>query len=86
MLSLPLSSRWLLPPGIRLGRDGSQGPAKTQTLRAGSQASEETAQGYRGRGGYRPGSGKTASGNHTPLSPQTRGKHCPHPKGAVISS
>lgn len=32
-------------PGLALGRDGGQAPAKIQKLRAGSWASEETPQG-----------------------------------------
>lgn len=55
-----------LPPGLRLGGGGSQAPAKTHKLRAGSRASEETAQGKLRQGGYRPASRRMASGAQTP--------------------
>lgn len=87
MLSLPLSSQWLLPPGIRLGRDGSQGPLPRpryselgprppRKLPRDTEAGEDTGLGQ----------GRRLRGITLPSSPQTRGKHRPHPKGAVISS
>lgn len=84
-LCCPLSSQWLLPPRIRLGRDGSQGPAKTQTLRAGSQASRKLPRDTEAGEDTGPGSGQTASGGHSPQVPKHEATPSPS-KGAVISS